>query len=65
MCKEMTTICKCDRCGSEKMVEPRKVGKIYVKGKYPEDWTNINDFWLCDGCSEKYAKTFQKFMEGN
>lgn len=66
MCKEVTTKCICDRCKKTIEVAPKKIAGVYRAGKYPDNWTEINDFNFCEKCTNDYNQAFNQFMkQGN
>jgi len=62
MCREVTTKCICDRCKKMVEVPPKKIAGVYRAGKYPDTWSDVHDFHLCETCTNEYNNVFNGFM---
>ena len=43
-------------------VPPKKIAGVYRAGKYPDTWSDVHDFHLCETCTNEYNNVFNGFM---
>ena len=62
--REIATNCTCERCNLKVQVKPKKIGKMYFKGKYPQGWSKPLGETLCEQCSTEFTSCIAEFMNG-